>query len=165
GVTLSDYVALAQQAGGVAKVRAVSSGWNRIDLYVAPQGNSGSAAPLALKQKLVAFFNDKRMVGTFVTIKDPVPMPIAINLFVYVEHNHNPDFVREAVRTALTNLFSFDNMDFAATLYLSKVYEAVEQIQGVSAANVSRFQRVGGLVSAPLLPPDGRLIAGEFEIP
>src|SRR5207244_10619746 len=58
GVTLSDYVALAQQAGGVAKVRAVSSGWNRIDLYVAPQGNSVSAAPLALKQKLVAFFND-----------------------------------------------------------------------------------------------------------
>ena len=170
-VTLNDYVALAQQAGGgVAKVRAVSRSWNRIDLYVAPQGTTVTPAPAALKQKLVAFFDDKRMVGTTVFINDPVPLPLRVDVEIWVEHNYNADFVTQAVRSAVQDLFSFDNMDFAKTLYISKIYEAVESIPGVEAANVGTFridrpQPKVLLVKLTQVLPDGRIIAGDFEIP
>jgi hypothetical protein len=187
-VTLADYVALAQQAGGVAKVRAVSRGWNRIDLFVAPEGNAVTAAPPALKQKLVQFFGDKRMVGTFVFIEDPTPLPIRVDVEIWVEHNYASDLVVKAVRDSLQEMFSFANMDFNKTLYISKIYEAVEAVPGVSAANVSRFQvdrpirkprivleREAAfgktlLIRPPELlqtqvPVDGRIMAGEFEIP
>ena len=49
-VTLSDFVALARQAGGVAKVRARSRGWNQIDLYVAPEGDTCRPVPEDLKE-------------------------------------------------------------------------------------------------------------------
>jgi len=165
-VTLNDYVALAQQAGGVAKVRAVSRGWNSIDLYVVPQGTTVTVAPPKLKEKLVKYFEDKRMVGTFIYIKDPVALPVRIDLTIYVDHNYNADFVKAAVQNALQDLYSFDNMDFAKILYISKVYEAVEAVPGVSAANVTRFQvdRPTKLL-LPAQPPDGRIVAGEFEVP
>ena len=169
-VTLNDYVALAQQAGGVAKVRAVSRSWNRIDLYVAPQGAAVTPAPAALKQKLVAFFDDKRMVGTTVFINDPVPLPLRVDVEIWVEHNYNADFVTQAVRSVVQDLFSFDNMDFAKTLYISKIYEAVESVPGVEAANVGTFridrpQPKILLIKLNQVPPDGRIIAGDFEIP
>ena len=39
-VTLSDYIALAQQAGGVAKARGHAPNWNTTELYIAPEGDT-----------------------------------------------------------------------------------------------------------------------------
>jgi uncharacterized phage protein gp47/JayE len=166
-VTLSDFVALAYEAGGVAKVHAVSRGWNRIDLYVAAEGEQVAPASRELKERLVAFFNDKRMVGTFVFIQDPVAVPITVNLSIIVEHNYNPVDVERRVREAVTALFAYKEMDFGRTLYLSKVYESVEAIPGVFAATVHRFSRTTGskLILATVIPADGRIVCGEFEIP
>ncbi len=77
-VTLNDYVSLALQAGGVAKVRARTTGWNRVDLYVAPEGETCVAAPDDLKRRLVSYFETRRMVGTAVHVKDPVCVPVDV---------------------------------------------------------------------------------------
>jgi hypothetical protein len=140
-VTLNDFVSLAQKAGGVAKVRARSLGWNLVELYVAPEGDALAPAPAPLKQRLVDFFEDKRMVGTFVQIKDALPVKIDIHVDIVVEHNFDPALVQDAASKAVHALVAFENVDFAQPLYVSKVYEAVESVPGVLAANVTRFRR------------------------
>jgi hypothetical protein len=167
-VTLNDFVALAFEAGGVSKVHAVSRGWNRIDLYVAAEGEQVAPASQELKERLVAFFQDKRMVGTFVFIQDPVAVPVQVSVSIIVEHNYNPVDVERRVREAVTALFAYKQMDFGTTLYLSKIYEAVEATPGVYAATVQRFSRstaAGTLVFVAPIPADGRITCGEFEIP
>lgn len=189
-VTLSDFVALAQQAGGVAKVRARSRGWNQIDLFVAPEGDTCRAAPDDLKKRLIAFFEDKRMVGTFVHIQDPTCVPIDVTLDVVTEYHYNAETVRQSVEATVRELFAFKNMDFAKSLYLSKIYEAVEALQGVFAVTVTRFRRQDsklavieqkfgkfGVPELDELPqllrralavdvePDGRIEIGDYEIP
>ena len=161
-VTLSDFVSLAHQAGGVAKVRARSRGWNQIDLFIAPEGTTCRAAPSDLKQQLVRFFEDKRMVGTFIHIQDPTCVPIDIAVTAVVEHNYNLEAVRHDVESSVRELFAFKNVDFGRPLYLSKVYEAVEALAGVSAANVTIYRRrdVRGDIA-----PAGRIDIGEFELP
>jgi hypothetical protein len=128
------------------------------------------------------------MVGTFVFIEDPTPLPIRVDVTAWIEHNYSSDLVVKSVQDTVQDLFSFANMDFNKTLYISKVYEAVEAIPGVSAANVSHFQidrpplkprtliereeafsttlllRRTGL-NQPPVSLDGRIIAGEFEVP
>jgi hypothetical protein len=162
-VTLNDFVSLAQQAGGVAKVRARSRGWNQIDLFVAPEGSACGPAPEALKQRLLDFFESRRMVGTFLSIEDPVCVSIDISVSVLVEHNFEPFVVQTQVDQAIRQLLAFENVDFGRPLYLSKVYESVESLPGVAAATVTRFRRQGRALQQ--VEADGRIEIGEFELP
>jgi predicted phage baseplate assembly protein len=148
-VTLMDYRALTLQAGGVAKVHAQSTGWNRVDLYVAPEGSECVPSPPELKQRLVAYFEDRRMVGTSVRIMDPVCVPIDIAVEVVPENHHDPDAVRAQALAAVRAVIAFERVDFARPLYLSKVYEAVEALDGVRAATVTRFRRRDQAVPLP----------------
>ena len=150
-VTLSDFVSLAHQAGGIAKVRARSLGWNLIELYIAPSGDVLSKADDKVKQRLIQFFEDKRMVGTFVEIKDATPVAVDLRVDIVVQHNYSPDIVQDGVRRAAASLVDFANVDFGQPLYLSKLYELVEEVPGVLAANVTRFRRSDRTASVNLL--------------
>ncbi|GGS77819.1 hypothetical protein GCM10010156_40760 [Planobispora rosea] len=141
-VTLGDYVTLALRAGGVAKVRARSSGWNRVDLVVAPEGEECAPSSAQLKKDLLGYFDDRRMVGTSIRIVDPVCVPVDITVEVVPEHNHLPQTVRQQAERAVRGLLAFRAVEFGRPLYLSKVYEAVEALPGVAAATVTRFRRV-----------------------
>jgi Baseplate J-like protein len=188
-VTLGDYVAIALQAGGVAKVRARTTGWNRVDLYVAPEGEECTAAPDELKRRLVAHFETRRMIGTSVHIQDPVCVPVDVSVELVTEHNYPPETTRQRAEQAVADLLAFRNVDFGRALYVSKIYEAVEAIDGVYAATVTRFRRrdqapprtlrrkvlvdaglaeVSALVErayAGDIAVEGRIDVGEVEIP
>ena len=140
-VTLADYVALAQQAGGVAKVRATALNWNVIQLYVAPGGETLRPVPEELRRRLVSFFEDKRMAGTFVEILDAAMASIDIGIELVVDKRYRSDAVRQAVEASVQGLFDFANVDFGQPLYLSDVYGRVEAVAGVAAVTVTRFRR------------------------
>lgn len=194
-VTLNDYVALAQQAGGVAKVRAAAPNWNVVELYVAPTGDTLRQVPEELRRSLISYFEDKRMAGTFVDILNASPAPIDISIELVYDKRYHPDAVRQAAETAVEDLLAFANVDFGQPLYLSDVYGSVETLAGVSAMTVTRFRRQDApvftiddqLLAAVPLPPsiapgidlkalisraleinvtaDGRIEIQEFEIP
>jgi uncharacterized phage protein gp47/JayE len=140
-VTLADFVALAHQAGGVAKVRARSSGWNRVDLYIAPEGSTCRPAPEDLKKRLLAFFEDRRMASTLIAIQDPKCTLVDVSLEVVPDAHYHSSSVMQSVEAAVQSLFAFENVDFGQTLYLSEVYGAVETLSNVVAVNVTRFRR------------------------
>ncbi|MBB6253159.1 putative baseplate assembly protein [Nitrospirillum iridis] len=140
-VTLNDYVALAQQAGGVAKVRASAPTWNTIELYVAPAGDVATTVPEALRRRLIAYFEDKRMAGTFVEILDATYIPIDVGIEIVYDKRYQMAAVRQAAEAAVQGLLAFANVDFGRPLYLSDVYGTVEAVAGVTAMTVTRFRR------------------------
>jgi hypothetical protein len=189
-VTLSDFTALAQKAGGVAKVKARSRSWNQVDLFIAPAGDSVRPVPDELRTQLLQYFEDKRMVTTIVHIFDPMEAIIDVQLDIVTELHADPSAVRLSVESAIRSLFAFATVDFGQAMYLSKVYEAAEAIAGVKALSVSRFRRrddqrkdiedlcaAFGVATIGELPdivkrsidvdiaPDGRVTVDDFEIP
>ena len=141
-VTLQDYVALARQAGGVAKVRARAQNWNVVQLYVAPEGNAlRDDVPETLRRHLISYFEDKRMAGTFVEILAAVPVSIEVDVQVIYDKRYQPEAVRQSVEAALQEMFAFKNVDFAQTFYLSDVYVKIEAVPGVAATTVTKFRR------------------------
>lgn len=188
-VTLGDYVALAHRAGGVAKVRARAAGMSGVQLFVAPEGDSCRPVPDDLRKRLIAYFEDKRMAGTVVDVLDSVGVEVDVTLETVVAHHHDPEAVRRRVEATVRALLAFERVDFGQTLYLSKVYEAVEALDGVHAVTVTRFRRRDravdvaallaqlGVASVDDLPavvrtalvtevaPEGRIDMGDFEIP
>jgi uncharacterized phage protein gp47/JayE len=154
-VTLADFVALAHQAGGIAKVRARSVGWNQVELFIAPEGIASAPAPIDLKvpedlrKRILSFFEDRRMASVFVQIQNPVIVPIDVTLEITPDPHYHASRVRQEVESTLQALFAFERVDFGYPLYLSDVYSAVEALASVVAVNVTRFRRQSSTSPAP----------------
>jgi hypothetical protein len=158
-VTAQDYEDHARNFG-VGKVRARAGGWNRIELYVAPVG--GGYPSDTLKEDLRAYFDDKRVLTSILDIHDPVYINVFVEGTLEVEPYFFADQVQQQVENAVQELLTFDNVEFEDRLYLSKVYEAVEDVEGVAGVNITRFARSDSVED---LPSDGTLRFAWSEIP
>ena len=147
-VTTDDCVALAYRAGGVAKARARALGWNRIDLIVAPEGESWRPVPEALRTSLLAYFEDKRMAGTLVRVLDASPAPVAITLHVRYDPRFQADQLRQQVSDTVGGYLAYSAVDFGQALYPSDLFALVEAVPGVLSVDLARFNRTD-------LPPAG----------
>jgi hypothetical protein len=158
-VTAGDYEALALQFGA-GKARARGAGWNRIELFVAPAG--GGFPSDTLKEQLRAEFRSKRIMTALVDVRDPRYTNVWIEGTLYVEAYFFTDQIRQRAEDAVRALLDFDRVSFQDRLYVSKVYEAIEAIDGVRAVSVDRFASTASLTA---VPPDGILTFGYDEIP
>jgi uncharacterized phage protein gp47/JayE len=159
-VTADDYESHALQFG-VGKARARAAGWNNIELYVAPVG--GGFPSDTLKADLSAYFESRRILTSLLDLRDPVYVNVDVRGMLFIE----PYFFTQEVVTSVTNavngVLAFDNVDFADTLFLSKLYESIEAVEGVQAVTITRFQRAD--VASPDIATDGRIVLGWDEIP
>ncbi|OPY74879.1 MAG: Baseplate J-like protein [Syntrophorhabdus sp. PtaU1.Bin153] len=174
-VTAEDYEALALNYKGVGKVRAKAGNWNRVKLFVAPDGG-GNVSDI-LRKNLLAYFEDKRPLTTIIEIADVDYVKIYLTAELAIERYYIQENIKEKVRKAVGDLLSFDNVDFEQTLYLSKFYEAIEAIEGVRYVTITEFcelrsgQRAdrrgyvtqGG--SREMVKPNGKIDLGTNEIP
>ena len=127
-------VALAKEFPGVTKAKAEAANWNYIDLYIAPSG--GGVATDLLKIDLLAYFEDKRMMTTLIRVKDPTYVPVYITAEVNVKSYYFQADVRHQIEEAIQKeVLNFDKLDFGQPVYLSKVYEAIENVEGVDFVN------------------------------
>lgn len=189
-VTLDDHEAMAHLAGGVAKAHARTRSWNIVDLYIAPAGPAWSPLPETLRRRLTAFFEDRRMAGSFVRILDASPALIDLSVEVGYDERYRADTVRQAVEAAVAAQLAYADVSFGQPVYLSSMHDAISNVAGVRFATVTRFKRRdaddGGIAQAlaasnlpPLaeLPPvlraalekeveaDGRIELAEDEVP
>jgi hypothetical protein len=161
-VTAKDYVNLAKLFPGVSKVRAEAGNWNNINLYIAPTGKGDLLSDI-LRRDLLAYFEDKRMLTTFIEIKDPDYIPIVIKVEVFaVPHFRNQE-VKGQADTAIHQLLDFEKVDFKQPVYLSKIYEALESLEGVDNVFVREFYRKDK--PEKKLAEDGLILLSENEIP
>lgn len=158
-VTAEDYEAFALEFG-LAKARARAVAWNHIEIFVAPVG--GGQPTDTLKEDLRNYYEDKRMMSTIVDIKDPVYVNVCLSGELEIDPYHYTEQVKQKVTDAITELLSFDNVDFEFKLYLSKIYEAIESMEGVVSTVVTKLKRLDSVTD---LPADGTLNFGWDEIP
>ena len=160
-VTASDYEQQARSFG-VAKVLAQPAGWNTVQLFVAPAG--GGYPSLTLQKDLIAYFDDKRMLTTQIQILSPTYVDVTIVGTVSILPQFFSDQVLNSAVQAIQSLWSFDNVDFAATLFLSKAYEIVEELDGVESIFITTFNRTD-CVAQSLIASSGAIRLGSHELP
>ncbi len=138
-VTEADYVALAENFPGVERAIAIPTAWNYVDLYVVAAGNF--LLTQDLHDKLLAYFQEKRMVTTLVNVRSPVFVTIEITVDeLGVESTFYRDDVEQRSREAIAALFAMERLKFGQSFYLSKIYEALENVSGVDFVRGVSFQ-------------------------
>ncbi len=95
-------------------------------------------------------------------ILDPTYVTVELQGSLEVEPYYFQSQVKKDVEQALLDLLSFDEVDFEDTLYLSKIYEAVEAVEGVLSVNIESFAKSPDTES---VPGDGKLTFEWDQIP
>ena len=160
-VTAEDYKALALNFNGAGKLRAEATNWNTVTLFVAPEG--GGMVSDIFRANLLAYFEDKRPLSTIIEIEDADYVKIYIKAEIGIESYYNREDIKGKVYTAVSSLLAFDKVDFEETLYLSKFYEAIEDVEGVKYVTITRFTRNAD--QEDHIKEDGIIQLGVNEIP
>ncbi len=158
-VTARDYEAWAREFG-VGKVRVQTPAWNRIDIVVAPAG--GGYPSETLKEDLRTFLDDKRMVTSIIDIRDPLYINVDIRGILRTDPLFLAEQVRQQAVNVVRDLLAFERIDFGHTLYLSKIYEAIEAVEGVASVYIRRLSREE---TGRSLPPQGKLDFVDRQLP
>ncbi len=161
-VTADDYEALALSYQGVGKVRAVPGGWNQVSLLVAPAG--GGKVSDVLEAGLTAYLEDKRMLSQVIEIQDVDYIPIRVTAQIAIQSYYIPADVSAAVLAVASAMLDFDQVDFGQAIYLSKYYEQIQEVPGVTFVNITEFRRADDLTGPPVAS-SGLIQLGTNEIP
>jgi hypothetical protein len=164
-VTEADYVAAARRlpevAGAVAAFRWTGS-WYTVfvavdpadpaDLVRRPRGLTRLSP--RLERTVRAFLTRYRLAGYDLEVRPPRFVPLEIEIEICASRDHFRADVAKAVVDALSTrllptgargFFHSDNFTFGQPVYLSRLYAAVERVEGVDSAVVRVFQRAGGV--------------------
>ena len=179
-VTEADYAAIAERhelvRRAVARFRWTGS-WHTVFISIDPAGRLG--LPPANAERIAAFVEGFALAGYDLEIIPPHYVPLAITLEICVDGEHFRPDVEVAVRQALTTgirangqlgFFHPDRFTFGQPLFLSRLYAAVADVDGVDAVVAVRFSRLtddepatGGSVSRKNLD-QGAIPIGPLEI-
>jgi hypothetical protein len=151
-VTEEDYVRAAEKHPEVSKAVARfrwTGSWHTVFLAIDAEGQTEISAEL--EQRIRNWVTGYMLAGYDLEIDPPIFVPLEIDIDVCVEPTHFRGHVEEAVLTALNNqeqldgtrgFFYPDNFTFNQPLYLSKLYAAIEVVEGVDSAVVRKFKRL-----------------------
>jgi hypothetical protein len=181
-VTEADYATAAKKlpsvAGAVASFRWTGS-WYTVFVGVDPRDPSDLVRDpktlprlsTRLEGEVRALLGRYRLAGYDLEIRPPKYVPLEIDLEVCVASDHFRADVKQAVFEALSNrilpdgtrgFFHPDNFTFGQPVYLSRLYAAVERVEGVDSLVVVTFQRSGQRDQGELI--HGVIPVGAWEI-
>ena len=171
-VTEEDYARAAEKHREVSKAVATfrwTGSWHTVFVTIDPVGRTD--VPPELEQRVREWVTRFTQAGYDLEIDPPTFVPLEIGIDVCVAPNHFRADVEEALLAALGNrtlpnrsqgFFHPDNFTFGQALYLSQLYAAVERVEGVDSALITRFQRFGRVPDGEL--EEGRIPMGRLEI-
>jgi hypothetical protein len=143
GVTLRDHEDVALHVPGVGKARAVAINFNEIAIFVAPSGQVGEPSEF-LKRDLLAAFERRRMAATFIRVYGPTPADVYLGARIQAQPYFLVEDVRAAAERAVAEYLAFENVDFGTPVFLSRVYDAIQDLEQVVSLEVTEFARTPG---------------------
>lgn len=142
--------------GGYGRVDA-----NYVDIYVLSFAENGNVVTpnAALVNELRTYFEEFKEIQTEVVIRRGFLQSVDISANVFIERTADPQRIVTELDAKTREIFSTEVRELGEALYVSKVYEAYESIEGV--AYVDQFTPAQNVV-----PNDFTLLQlGNVEVP
>lgn len=115
----------------VATVRT-SLNANIVELYVLAEGANGPVRPSAgMKEGLSNYLEEINALTDEVRVLDGEIKRIDINANIVMSRNADASVVKNRVEQAIDNFFNVSNFELGEELYLSDIYNTIQQIDGV----------------------------------
>jgi hypothetical protein len=158
-VTQDDYLvrtlAMPSKYGTVAKAyieptkaQTISAGESNsvLDLYILSNDANGylTTASPALKQNIITYLSQYRMVNDSINIKDGFIINIGVNFEIIILPNYNNNQVLTACILALQDYFKISDWQINEPIILRNLYIVLDRIEGVQTIkNIEIVNKVG----------------------
>jgi hypothetical protein len=112
-----------------------------------------------------------KIAGTDLTVRAAQYVPLEIDIRICVARGHFAGDVLRTVSDALSNrrlpdgrtgFFYLPDLDFGEAIFLSRLYAAIEAVEGVESAEVTLFKRYWAAANDEI--DHARIALGDFEI-
>ena len=117
------------------KAQSISAGESNaiLDLYVLTFdiNNKLNTASPALKQNMITYLSQYRMINDSINIKDGFIVNIGVNFDIIILPNYNSNDVLTRCITALQTYFAIDNWQINQPIILRELYILLDKIEGV----------------------------------
>ena len=130
------------------KVQSTSAGESNaiLDLYVLTfdVNNKLNTASSALKQNMITYLSQYRMINDSINIKDGFIVNIGVNFDIIILPNYNSNDVLTRCISALQIYFAIDNWQINQPIILRELYILLDKIEGVQTVKtISITNKVG----------------------
>jgi hypothetical protein len=130
------------------KAQSISAGESQsvLDLYVLSYNvnNQLTTTSLALKQNIITYLSQYRMVNDSVTIKDAFIINIGVNFDIIVLPNYNSNEVLTNCIVALRDYFAIDRWQINQPIVLRDIYILLDRIEGVQTVKTINITNLVG---------------------
>lgn len=159
-VTEADYALMAQEHPEVSKAVATirwTGSWHTAFVTIDRKG--GRPVDPVFRDEILSFLERFRLAGYDIEINAPVFIPIDISMKVCLKPGYFRSLVKQTLLMAFNNrekpdgvrgYFHPDNFTFNQPVFLSNIYSAALEVQGVASVEVTKFQRWGKLANKEL---------------
>lgn len=130
------------------KAQSISAGESNaiLDLYVLTFdiNNKLNTASSALKQNMITYLSQYRMINDSINIKDGFIVNIGVNFDIIILPNYNSNDILTRCITALQTYFAIDNWQINQPIVLRELYILLDKIEGVQTVkSISISNKVG----------------------
>ena len=114
---------------------------NLLSLYILSQNNINDliVADPALKQNLITYLSEYRMLTDAVEIKDAFIINIGVNFDVILLPNYNSQTVLNSIITALKDYFDIDKWQINQPILINNVKNVIDGVDGVQTVKKLEF--------------------------
>ena len=152
-VSLQDYKDLALRVPGVVKAQSKLSGSAVVVSVLPLQGDYASRVLAANSIDLTTnsvvtdvntYLSTRTVAGVSYSVATSVTLtPAYITINMAVLGGYVRETVVSAVKTAILDLFSFENVEFGGSVSLGALYRTILAVEGVDYTQVTRFNTTG----------------------
>jgi hypothetical protein len=176
--SLEDYGALALNVSNVGKANATAAVWSSVTLYVAPQRNVTDLDPFpgynqsqteltaewtALKSSVEAFFANKTIIGTTLTVAPPVYTPVGITVRFTAAAQYTDAQAKKDIEETIVNTYSYALLSFGQTITPEEIERILNSLISVKNAKITALYRTSDLVEGET-PARNLLVGNPNEI-
>jgi len=156
-VTLPDYISRAYQLPGKFGAPFRIQGMvqdNKIILYVLTMDRNGKLSDLStniMKNNLVRYMTEFRMVNDFVEINDGKIINLEIQVDLFLDKSFNSSEIKVAAINKIKNFMDINNWEMNQNIYISQIVDELRETPGViNVVDVRFYNRERGLYSNTL---------------
>jgi hypothetical protein len=130
------------------KAQSISAGESQsvLDLYVLSYNvsNQLTTTSAALKQNIITYLSQYRMVNDSVNVKDGFIINIGVNFDIIILPNYNSNEVLTKCIVALQDYFRIDNWQINQPIILRDIYILLDKIEGVQTVKNITINNLSG---------------------
>ncbi len=136
-VTEQDFKDLAVLVNGVGKAGVMYECGTPVKVYIAPIG--GGVASNTLINNTKAFYDERRIITVGVEVLACGEVSLDIFCNVKALPNISNTALKTTIENNLTSFLSVDNQDIFGKVYLSDLYEVIENTKGVENSDITNW--------------------------